>query len=612
MRIKVAKSPYECLWSHVCGGAIISVATTPNCSLIAAASVDCKLYLLNRDGILLWNKPLDNEAWAVDISADGSRIAVGTANKKPADGTVYVYNQDGTEIFQCKIGSPVWGVSLSGDGAVLAVTSWNNKAYRFIEKTGTYYLEHEKKIGIKGLYGVSLSADGAYCAISSYEDALLLLDNAFTIVKKFPITTGLYGAKLSPDASFAVAGCRDGHFLSLPNLPNNAFQLSPQISPRPICGISLSDDGKILALGSFDGRVYVTSAQGRCLWIFETDGEVWSTAMAADGSLICVGSGDQTVYLLHSLCNSTVLKEIEAVETVAEKTQKHRLKTELNNLMPLYLRCGLLNYGLSRLRELVATDLGLFEEITQEFLLAIIHENPTCYEAQYYLARLFRDKEDWTSAVRHYQEAANDPIFRYSALNAAGECFSKLGWETAALSCFHRTREQYLDREGKKVIYNLALSYEDSGYFEEAIKHYQLLLSWDVSYRNVLERLRNLSISKAPTTLEERRSDYTGLTVSLLGPDIPRVNEVDEKLITILKARTKELFVVPGERARMQKAIDVLISSNSLPQGFKNKSLDYDRILYLKYDYSLPEDEIKKQLEMVNFLSTLEVVSQFK
>jgi len=606
MRIKVAKGPYEYLWSYVCGGAIISVATTPSCSLIAAASVDCKLYLLNRDGVLLWDKPLDNEAWAVSISADGSRIAVGTANKKPADGTVYVYNREGREIWRYKIGSPVWGVNLSGDGTILAVASWGNKAYRFIEKAGTYYLEYKKNIGTKGLYGVSLSADGVYCVISSYDDALVLLDNSFSIIKKFPIDTGLYGAKLSPDASIAIAGCRDGRFLLFPSFLNGIPQLSPQMSSRPICGVSISDDGKILALGSFDGRVYVTSAKGHCLWSFETDGEVWSTVLSADGSLVCVGSGDQNIYLLQNLCSSAVLKEIEAVEAAVEKAGNLQLRTRLNDITSLYLRYGLISYGSLRLRELIASDLKLAEEIVQEFLVADIQENPTHYETHYCLANFLKGKKDWISAVRHYQEAANDPIFRSRALNDAGECFSKLGWKTATLSCFHRTREQYLSRDEKKVIYNLARSYEDSGYRREAIKHYQLLLSWDISYRNALERLQKLSLPKAPAPVENRRTDYTGLTVSLLGPDIPRVNEVDGTLVPILEARAKELFVVPGERAKMQNAIDTLIESNSLPKNLRNRGLDYDIISYLKYDYLLPEDEIKKQLEMVNFLSILQ------
>ncbi len=602
MKTKIPMNPYKYLWSYNCGGSIISIDSTPDCSLITTASVDCKLRLLNKDGILLWEKSLDNEAWSVCISATGKRIAVGTASKKPADGTVYVYNHEGVECLRYGIGAPVWGVSLSEDGSILAVTSWNNKTYRFIENgKAIYRLEHEINIGTKGLYGVSLSRDGAYCAISSYEDAIVLLDRDWSIIKRFPTNTGLYGVKLLPDASIGIAGLRNGSYLLFENLLGDKYQTSPQISSRPICGVSLSEDFRVFALGSFDGRAYITSPKGHCLYTIETDGEVWSTAMSANGSIVCVGSGDQTIYLIENFCNSTVLKEMELLEDAIENGKYSNLNKILNDIASLYLSCGLINYGVLRLKDLAASEPLIKNNVIQEFLLTAISENPDHYEAHFLIANLFKNKGEWIPAIHHYQKATNNSFLRSNALNATGECFSKLGWKTAAVSCFHRAAEQYLNQDEKKVIYNLARSYEDSGYWREAAKHYQLILSWDIQYRNALERLRNIATIKHPAELIKRQTDYTGLTVSLLGPDIPRINEVDITLENILEARSRELFVIPGERAKMQNAINTSMRID-LTQSIKHKSLDYNTASYIKYDYLLPEDEIKKKLEMINFL----------
>ena len=125
--------PYQLIWSFPSKGAIISVATTDDCSLIAIASVDKKITLLDSYGKEVWSKELDNEVWSIDFSKNGNYIVAGTANKNPADGYLYVYDREGNKIWSYNIGSPVWGVSLSEDGSVLAVTSWNNKAYRFLK-----------------------------------------------------------------------------------------------------------------------------------------------------------------------------------------------------------------------------------------------------------------------------------------------------------------------------------------------------------------------------------------------------------------------------------------------------------------------------------------------
>ena len=138
--MKVPSGPYEELWSYLCAGSVISVSATPNCSLISATTVSCDLHLLDVNGRAVWPKPakLDNEGWATSISADGRLVAVGTANKNPADGTVYVFDQKQSLIWSETIGSPVWSVNLSGDGRYLVVSSWNNHVYRFVRRGEKY------------------------------------------------------------------------------------------------------------------------------------------------------------------------------------------------------------------------------------------------------------------------------------------------------------------------------------------------------------------------------------------------------------------------------------------------------------------------------------------
>ncbi len=602
----VASDPYECLWSYTCKGAVISVDATPCCSFIAVASADGRLYFIDREGTLLWSVGLDHEAWAVAVSSDGTRVAVGTACKKPADGSVYVFSRSSNMLLRHNVGAPVWGVSLSADGATLAASTWANRAYRFGEGPTGYALEREVAVGRKGLYGVGLSADGSTCVLSSYEDALVVLDSAFDEVARYPLATGSYATRVTAGAEAAIVGLRDGNFAILRRVPG-MLSTSRSVAQRPICGAALSEDGHLVALGSFDGRAYVATARGDRLWEFETDADVWSTAMSADGSLVCAGSGDHRVYLIRNHCDASHLREVQRLEAAAARSSRAELEDALRTLADLYLRCGLIDYGLRRLGELAASDPALYDAVTMEFLRADITRNPDHCGSHFELAKRQRVAGEWAEAVAHYQRAARDLGLRHAALHEAAWCFSRLGWDTAARSCIHRTSSNdNLSREEKKAIFTLARSYEDSGYWSEAIRHHQLLISWDIDYVDSLCRLQDLVAAHHPSQAQTRFVDDTGLTVSLLGPQVPRVRDVDDGLIPILEARSRELFVVPGEHAHLQQAIGTWTRHCQPTVSLGDKGLDYNITMYLRYDHSLPSDEIKKQLEMVNFLSLLE------
>src|SRR5436190_9271898 len=149
-------------WQFRCNDAVICIAATPNCSTIAATTVGKSLYLLNSEGAELWKQSsLDNEGWSTAISADGTAIAVGTACKNPAGGTVYIYNSQGVQIFAETLSSPVWSLSFSRDGTTLAANCWNGKAYKFIKECSKYRLiATSDSSSPSGLYGFKLAKDG--------------------------------------------------------------------------------------------------------------------------------------------------------------------------------------------------------------------------------------------------------------------------------------------------------------------------------------------------------------------------------------------------------------------------------------------------------------------
>jgi SAM-dependent methyltransferase len=244
---------------------------------------------------------------------------------------------------------------------------------------------------------------------------------------------------------------------------------------------------------------------------------------------------------------------------------------------------------------------------SSKILETVIDKEVADYRAQFLLAQLYESRrEHWRAAVS-FSIAAKDANLRQRAFVSAARCFAKANHNSAAWSCLRRAKEQSLHEEDLRVLYNLARSLEDVGNLASARLYYDILLTWEPRYRDVARRAQ--SIDEGQTESDAGRLgevDYTGLTVNLLGSDAPRFNQVDPSLHRVMQARARELHVSDSERARFEAVFKKYYAG---PDGIREKTkndLGYDVESYIKYDFLLPEDEIKKELERLNTLALLE------
>lgn len=593
-------------WSFKCDGSVISVSTTPNCSLISVATVGRSVYLLTSEGETVWHKTgLDHECWSTAISSDGSIVAAGTANKNPADGTIYVYDARGESIFTKTLGAPVWSVSLSQDGSVLAATCWNGRAYRFVRTHSSYKLAAEFMGNTaNGLYGIRLNRKGDQAVLCAYDAAVIVLDDKWEEVARAESVDGLYNLALAEDAGLAVAGQRDGSVLICKLAETaRAQRIHIEGCSRPICGVATSRRADVFVCGSFDGWVYLVNERGLPLGRLETEGEIWSVSCSDDAAIICIGSGDQTVRLVDNCCSVAPMREVLCLESAVAKGDSE-IETNLMRLVRLYGKYGLFQYGYFRLRSIEETSVAPapFRKAAHELLNRALSISPEIHWAHFELGILARERTQYQQAIQHFQHAARHPSYASKAMTHCADSFSSLNLHTAVASCYRRARQQEIDADGKRVLYNLGRSYEDTKQWSEAISHYQLLASWDAGYRNTWARLEHLLSVHGAThsELTPQRTDYTGITISLLGPDAPR--DIDNSLKDVLKARTAEVLIDQGERERVSNIIQKLRNNKPYCRGITGVGLDYTQELFLKYDYALPEDETKKFLETVNLL----------
>jgi len=598
-------------WQFRCDDAVISIAATANCSTIAATTVGKSLYLLNSEGTELWKKSaLDHEGWSTAISADGTVIAVGTACKNPADGTVYVYNSRGDQLLAEKLNSPVWSLSFSSDGTTLAANCWNGKAYKFTKDCCTYHLKsvYDSR-SPSGLYGIKLTKDGRAAYLCAYDSAIIVLDENWEEQKRYDCTNGAYNIALAENTGALVAGLRQGSLLRIDLERGTSNECKVFGCERPVCGVSMSADGGLLVCGSFDGWVYLINDTGLPLGKLETSGEVWSVTASDDAARICIASGDHIVRFLENCCSVAPQKEMSVLERAISSSNAVELTSVLERLIKLYSQYGLYEYGYLRLQTIRDGHHGAasteFEKTCNQLLRNAIVFSESNYWAHYELGMLAQKENRHRDAIFHFQRAARDSAYTSKAMINCAASFSAEKLPTATAACYRRAREQQIDSDTKQVLYNLGNSYEEINEWDGAISHFQLLASWDINYRDIWDRLERLiPIAEQSQQRDHLRSDFTSLTIGLIGPNAPKHDLADE-LKSVMQARTAEVLIQPSERERVAHIIQELRANEHFCRGITGTRLNYDQELFFKYDYALPEDETKKFLETVNLLYLL-------
>jgi SAM-dependent methyltransferase len=595
--------PYVRAWERRLGSSIIDVAVTPNASLIVAGCVNRRVYVFNAAGEEEWAEPAADEVWSVAVTGDGHRIAAGTASKNPTAGVISVFDRHGRAVWQFNVGAPVWSLAFATDGRYLVAGAWNNHVYIFEADGQQYALRKARAIGTAGVYGVDIAAGAERILATAYDDGVYVLDFDLHTVMHYPQSAAGYHGKISADGSNATIGLRGGCAM---RIVENVTQVLCPIATRAVCGIATGHDSSLWLAGSFDGTVTLAQGEGIPVWTDIVGSEVWSVAATLDLGTIIVAAGDGILRQIENRVTTTAYREIENIErAVAARTSWADREVATVMLRDCYSRYGLIAYGVHRLeqwRSILGDDISIPTLVG--LLLDDVRDHPTHSYSHSRLARHYGERRAWRQCAYHHLQASRDSTLKLVSLTGAGDAFMQMNWHAAAQSCYRRSREQAIDVSQKQVLYNLARSYEDAGQNVEARKHYEVLLTWDPDYRDTWERAIETAHGPALQRLPPD-SDYTGFTISLLGPDVPRANEVDSELRSVLNARAKEFSVTTDERRRLYEALAWHFSDGNLVH-IPSPVLAYNVAAYMKYDYLLPEDEIKKELELLNLLAVIE------
>ena len=324
----------EPIWTYSSTGTSIKGVTVSADGSAVAVGAE-KIWLFSKNGELLAKEPYGEE---VLFTPDGVHLLSSYAS------TLYFFERNASiSSFQKKwdyeLPGLVQSIDMSDDGNVIAAAAGAGGTYVF---SGSGKMTGGNKIysalvrvspdgqsimgaSMLGLYRLSSKGKETWysnISMDSEPDVMELTGTGATVVYnnaqrlvsvnaasgdgaerwKTRATAGVTALTMIPSGTKILVGTQDGNI----NLFDDKGNLSWGYATSPagttgtmVREVALSSDGKIVAAGTYEGKVVVLDAAGKELWSNQTRDHINHIAMSADGSLV-IATGDETVYAFSS------------------------------------------------------------------------------------------------------------------------------------------------------------------------------------------------------------------------------------------------------------------------------------------------------------------------
>ncbi|NIY63845.1 methyltransferase domain-containing protein [Streptomyces malaysiensis] len=378
------------------------------------------------------------------------------------------------------------------------------------------------------------------------------------------------GLRIGPDGDHVVLDDPDGVLLlDLTGRPVAASGPATAAGPvRPESVRRVSVDGVRLTV-ELDGIVLDEA---------ELDGPITAIVTPPDGSVVVAGTERGTVYGLRPLLTEDEAlafldKERDVLRSAGTGTARHTAD--------LYLGMGSARFAVRRLRQLAEREALPPDTVTAAIARIALRDGRTLRQdarAAFEAGRALAATGEPRAAVGLLQAAACDVRLRSRALHMAGECFHRLGADSASAIAYQQAALSGPGEDEKRLLYDSARALQGEGRHAEAAGRFETLLAWDATYHDAWKRheeSRTRAGSTAPDAVRPHRPAVTSP---------PLVSSPSATLVRDLEAR------------------GLLGNSDSRIEA-------YDAFFYVQFDHTGVHDSAKKRLELVQLLTAIGDVS---
>ncbi len=267
-----------------------------------AGGCDNALHLFSKDS----NKPVWSyqsaqgdytSIYTVSISKNGEFLALGTTTSNNG-GLLALFSKDSNKPLWVHRFNPgnVHALAMSSDGNYIAVGTHcpDRKTYLFSRQSNQPLFEYVASEG-SPVWSAAISADGQSAvygldSAGTYEGVLLFSPNQKSPAKKWQTDWWIRSLGMSSDGKYIAVGSGDHRIYLIDkdkDQPVWKFEAGDRVGT-----VGISSNGQYLVGGSKDKKIYFLAKEsGKPLWEFQTDSWVNAVAISADGNFIVAGNG---------------------------------------------------------------------------------------------------------------------------------------------------------------------------------------------------------------------------------------------------------------------------------------------------------------------------------
>lgn len=271
------------LWNFTTGDKVYGVALS-DANRAAVGSLDGHVYLLDRDGKLLWRFKARGGVHDVAMSSPVGYVAA--LSYTYDETTVHLLDKDGRELWSLAVPKLSRGVDVSASGEV-AVASSTGKIY-LINKSirWTYNLEES----VWGAWDVVFAGDRVIAVDDNADIYYLSMDGSLLGKTRVAEKDYIYGVAAAPGGYVAVVTQNKSVYLY-----RDGKLLWKRKTDFSNYGVAISPGSEFVAAGSWDKNLYIYDISGKLLLKHHVGDSVNRVAFS-EGHLI-YGSGDGSAYL---------------------------------------------------------------------------------------------------------------------------------------------------------------------------------------------------------------------------------------------------------------------------------------------------------------------------
>lgn len=230
----------------------------------------------------LWGVGVNDAVRSVAITQDGSRIVAG------AGSGIYLLDRQGNVLWKILVGSRVNGVGISPEGSYIGVAA--DKLYLYDGNGSLLWTEKTTFI----YRSVALSSNGTYIAAGCDNGAVYIFDLDKKQLWDYDMGTDGYGIAISENGRKIAVGCDDQGVYYLNSREGESWSYG---TGNLVKSVALTPDARFVAAGSYDRCVYLSTGEGEHLWKYPTKDAIIAVALTNEADEIFAASG-RTVYVL--------------------------------------------------------------------------------------------------------------------------------------------------------------------------------------------------------------------------------------------------------------------------------------------------------------------------